>query len=136
METSSIANFARTMARLPDEELLRIAFPGVGDEYQPEAIAAAQAEIKTRDITEDKISDIENHIKQIDEEKIAAAKEPLGFTGAFLSITFAPFTVINLIAIISLFAKGYKEEAFNVAAYIAMGLFGYIVLATMLVILV
>jgi hypothetical protein len=41
-------DFAKTMARLSDEELYQIAFPAADEEFAPEAVTAARTEVESR----------------------------------------------------------------------------------------
>ena len=128
-------DFARTMTRLPDEELFRIAYPDVGEDYALAAITAAQAEIDKRGISQEEVRQIRYEIYQEREDRLPIAEEPLGKSGRVMFVVGAPFLGLIFFAILVLFITGYREKAFNAAAYVAIGLAGYCCLGGAILIL-
>ncbi|NYT39270.1 hypothetical protein HZY97_00735 [Sphingomonas sp. R-74633] len=118
-------DFAKTMARLPDEALFDIAHPDIGEDYAPEAIAAARAEIGRRGISEEEGRQIRYDIFQEREERLPPAEEPLSKAGRIASMAFSICLGPMLFVILMLFFLGYREKALNTAAYMAIGLMGY-----------
>lgn len=118
-------DFAKTMARLPDEALFRIAHPDIGEEYAGEAIAAAQAEIGKRGISAEEGRQIRYDLFQEREAQLPRGEEPLGKAGRIASMVFAICIGPMLLVILMLFFLGYREKAFNAAAWMAIGLAGY-----------
>lgn len=129
-------DFVKTMARLPDEALFRIAHPGIGEDYAEPAIAAAQAEIGRRGISQEEGIRIRDDIDREREGQLPPAEQPLSKTGRIASVIFAIFVVPMLSIIMWMFFLGYREKAFNTAAYMAIGLMGYTGLAVVALILI
>jgi hypothetical protein len=118
-------DFEKTMKEAPDAELIRIVITN-RDEYQEAAIAAAEAELSSRNIPAEKISLLEK--KQIEEntEKAHRAAIPLEIPWKILAFLFPG--VIQLIIAGSLKGNGYDRKANEVSRWTFYGLFFYMAL--------
>lgn len=119
------SDFVKTMARLPDEALFRIAHPDIGEEYAAEAIAAAQAEIASRGISAEEGQQSRYGIYQEREDQLPQDEEPLSKAGRVAAVAFSICIGPMLFVILLLFFLGYREKAYNTAAWMAVGLAGY-----------
>ena len=116
-------DFARTMARLPDEELLRIAHPAVGEDYAAEAIAAAQAETATRGIAADVLPEI-----PAERTKQMRADAPLSHVGWIAMVAIAPILIFSISFIVILAATGHRQKARDAIGALVAAALIYLVL--------
>lgn len=129
-------NFAKTMARLPDEELFRIAHPDIGEDYAAEAIAAARDEIGKRGISQEEGQQLRYEIAQMRDAQLPPEEEPLSKAGRVASVVFSICIGPMLFVILMLFFLGYREKAFNTASWMAIGLAGYFGVAISVMVLI
>ncbi|MBO9711530.1 hypothetical protein [Sphingomonas sp.] len=100
-------DYAKTMARLPDESLARIANPAPGEDYERDAIDAARRELTRRGISVDELempapTTVEmRHDGRVD--------EPLSTAGRIGFFLFG-FTVLGMLAALILGMMGYTRK--------------------------
>lgn len=126
-------DFSKTMARLPDEELFRIAYPDANDEFEAEAIAAALAEIGKRGISGEEPR-VQSRIVELEEEDSVRAEQPLGKVGWIAFMLTAPILIFSIPAALVLYSMGYRKMAGDARGAIVGGWLIYLALITILVI--
>jgi hypothetical protein len=121
-------DFSKTMARLPDEELLRIAYPDAGDEFETDAITAARAEISKRGISEHERPQLQSRIAELETEDSERAEQPLGKGGWVAFMLTAPILILSIPAALVLYAMGYRRMAGDARGAIVGGWLIYLLL--------
>lgn len=121
-----VFDFEKTMKEAPDAELIRIVITN-RDEYQEAAIAAAEAELSQRNLSQEQLALLQ--IRQIGEntEKAYKAAIPLDIHWKILAFLFPG--IFQLIIAGSFKANGYERKANEVGKWTFYGLFFYIALA-------
>jgi len=131
-------DFSEIMSKRSDAELIEIV-KKFRDQYQPEAIEAAETELKKRDLTPDKIEAAKQEIKQKEDNIKNKADEPLGIGWkilAFISVFLGIFPVILSFLIASrIKGEGYERKCKEVRLWTFYGivlfiLFGLLIIFT------
>jgi hypothetical protein len=104
-------DYAKTMARLQDEELFRIAQAEPHTEYEPEAIKAAQSEIDRRGISEEEKRAIGSQIAHEQDEEIRRPQAQLSNVEMVGFLFIGPLLLISIPLAVMLGAKGYPQKA-------------------------
>ena len=129
-------NFDRTMSRLPDEGVVRIAFSSEKDGYVPEAIDAAKAEVERRGLTQSEIFQTLVDVQEEREVGDPQLQEPLGNVAWLVFATFAPLLITFVVAI-AFGILGYRRKCGQAFLAIWAGFIGWgiitIVLLTIMV---
>lgn len=79
------------MGRLPDEDLVRIAFPEKCDGFEETFIQAAKSELERRGISSDQTEVLKYEAAEVRELDDVRSSEPLGLPGKILFLVFGPF---------------------------------------------
>jgi hypothetical protein len=116
-------DFARTMSRYPDEEVIRIACLGDDDGYESEAITAAKAELAKRQISRDAIDETLADQAHYEATKIPKVEIPMSPAGRIFYAIFAFFLFIPAIVVAILIeSNGYKRKAREAWISISIGI--------------
>lgn len=119
--------FAEVMAQRTDADLLEIATTA-RDDYQDEALEAAEAELSRRDLTPEIVEAAEQQLEEKRQESANRASEPL--SAHWKALTFVFPGVANLFIALAVKSEGYERKyreawrwtLYGVAAYAALGL--------------
>jgi hypothetical protein len=113
------------MREMTDEELCEML---VHDKnYVPEAVMAAQHEIATRNLTQERITEIQDALKKKDENDIALANIPLRWSIRILMFIFS-FGIIQAIIGEYYRNRGYERKHRECWAWMKYGLFFWVIL--------
>lgn len=114
-------SFSSNMARMPDEELIRISYSQPDEGFLPEAIDAAKAELARRSIRNDDLYavryDMESERHEEFNKDILDLRTSNRFAFAIFGIAFLPCIIIVMI----LYARGYKRMATQAMNCIVLG---------------
>ncbi len=80
-------DFTEVMVKKSDSELLEIVTK-LKDDYQPEAIIAAENEIEKRNLSTDQIEQAEIELEEREQENLEKENEPLGIVQKILFLIF------------------------------------------------
>ena len=125
-------DFQQIMSEASNEELIKIVTL-LRDEYQPEAVATAEAELKKRNLPQgqfEQIRQITEFNKNVEDAK---ASEPL--SGIFKVLCFLfPFVGLAAMVFIAMYlkSKGYRKKGNDVAKWTLLGALFYCVLCFIL----
>lgn len=122
------SKFENVMTQRTDSDLMEIVTIN-REEYQPEAMAAAEAELKKRELTIEQIKSAEHDVKIKADFKAEIADRPLGI--GWKMITFFIPGIINILIAGTLKAEGYErkwKEAWHWTFYGICFYFGLILL--------
>lgn len=100
---------ATKMARLREEELVRIAFGGEDEGFEDAHVAAARSELERRGVAPSDISDLRDELVEIKIEEDLKASEPLGTAGRFLFFLFGALW-LTWLATAALKYQGYNQK--------------------------
>ena len=117
-------DFTEVMAKRSDSELLEIVTK-LKDDYQPEAVAAAELEIKNRNLSTEQIENAENEIKEKEISLSEKENEPLG-TGQKILFFIFFWGVIPWGMAGTFKANGYLRKYKDAWKYMKYGLFTFI----------
>lgn len=81
------SEFSKVMENKSDSELLEIVTK-LKDDYQPEAVIAAEKEVESRNLSSEQIEQAEIEIKEKEVENLEKANEPLGVGQKILFLLF------------------------------------------------
>jgi lipopolysaccharide export LptBFGC system permease protein LptF len=118
-----VFDFEKTMKEVPDAELIRIVFTN-RNEYQEAAIAAAEAELSTRNLSSETLSFLEQ--KQIAKNTETAYKAELPLELHWKIVAFLFPGVFQLIIAGFFKGNGFDRKANEVGKWTFFGLFFYI----------
>ncbi|WP_145960863.1 hypothetical protein [Sphingosinithalassobacter portus] len=124
-------DFGAAMARMQVEDLFRIANSGEADGFEPEAMAAARAELALRNIAESDRHRIEAEVAVDQAERAGRASEPLSNRAWILSLLLGPFVILStpvLVALIALGVAGYRRKLWEFYMAAIWGLIVYLIL--------
>ncbi|MEI6823936.1 MAG: hypothetical protein WCL51_18550 [Bacteroidota bacterium] len=123
--------FAERMSQRTNSELLKIIYEQKND-YQPEAVEAAELEIKKRNLSEEEIKESiqENKTKKVIEIEKANMKLAIGFK--ILTFIFPGFLQIVFAGTFK--ADGYDRKARELARWTINGFIFYVVIILLLII--
>ncbi len=122
--------FAEVMAKRSYAELHEIVCK-LRNEYEPEAVAAAEAEVEKRNLAGEKIQPIENEIKSRKQLKAEKANAPLQVHWKILTLLLPG--LLNLIIADELKAEGYDRQYSEIWQWFFCGL-GFYILILLIVI--
>lgn len=105
------ADFSARMTRVPDEELVRIAFSEPEDGFVFEAVSAAKEELERRKITHSDLDYLKEQIQISDHEMVDRKSAPLSNGAFFAFLIFGPLLTFSLGAAIILLFCGYHKKA-------------------------
>ncbi|SIO13513.1 hypothetical protein SAMN02745824_3087 [Parasphingorhabdus marina DSM 22363] len=114
-------DFAARVERMPDEDLVRIAFSKDEEGFVPEMISAARQELANRDVSQ---TDVETVIDQAEQENSYLGnekEEPLSdiaWAGFFF---FGNIMIVSIPFVVILLFSGYHKKARQAAVAIAAG---------------
>lgn len=128
---SSVNNFAEVMVKRTYAELHEIVGK-LRNEYEPEAVAAAEAEVARRNLTGEKIEPKENIFRTIKKSIEDKANAPLQIYWKIITLLF-PGLLILLFAD-DLRAEGYERRYKEIWRWFFYGLGFYVGLLILLVI--
>lgn len=97
--------FTSLMVQLSDSELLKVVTIARND-YQPEAIEAAEIELKNRNMSVQQTEEIERENESLEQIKIEKSNKGLGFTLKVLSFFFPGIIPI-------LFSRVFKADGYD-----------------------
>lgn len=113
-------NFAEVMTSRSNAELLEIVTK-LKEDYQPEAVQAAEAEIEKRNLSQDQIKAAEVEISENETLNINKAHEPLGLRQKILFLFF--FWGVLPWAMAGTFkAKGYTKKYKDAWKFMKIGI--------------
>ncbi|ANE51789.1 hypothetical protein [Flavisolibacter tropicus] len=118
-------NFEKTMKDAADAELIRIVITN-RDEYQEAAIAAAEAELSRRNLSEDKLAKLKNRQQWQNDEKAYKAGIPLELHWKIIAFLIPGF--FQLIIAGSFKSGGYDRKANEVGKWTIYGISFYLVI--------
>ena len=118
-------DFEKTMEKASDTELIRIVTNP--DQYQHEAIIAAQKELSKRNIPHEQFLTIKGSVGKENDIQAYKANTPLEIHWKVLAFLFPGF--VQLILASSFKAEGYERKANEVARWTFYGLGFYIAIA-------
>ena len=116
-------DFEQTMKQASDEELIRIVITN-RDEYQEAAIAAAEKELRLRNLPKQQLAMHTNKQQWLNERKAMKAAVPLELHWKILSFLFPG--VIQLIIAGSFKANGYDQKANEIGKWTIYGVLFYL----------
>lgn len=90
--------FANIMRKRSDEELLEIT-TRLKNDYQPDAVKAAEKELKNRGLSTDQLERIQENVTVKAEKEESISQKPLGFVQKLLFLIFSIGIIPMLIAI-------------------------------------
>jgi hypothetical protein len=128
------SDFAATMARVPDEELVRIAHGDAEDGFVAAAVEAARAELAVRGVSAVASDELLFEAAEVRAKDDARAERPLGTGGWIAFALFAPALLLTIPAIVVLRAMGYREMASDARGGVVAGILAYLALAMVLLI--
>jgi len=121
-------NYARTMAKLPDEGLVRIAFAEAVEGYAPDAVDAAKEELRRRGLSDDAA----RHLAENDGYESLAKVDPRTVAlsdRAWLALVIgAPLFAIMLVIVGIMFFAGYTKWSRQALLAILTGVVGWNIL--------
>lgn len=117
-------DFTKVMAKRSDSELLEI-LTKLKDDYQPEAVAAAELEIKNRNLSTEQIESAEKEIKEKEISLTEKENEPLG-TGQKILFFIFFWGVIPWGMAGTFKANGYLRKYKDAWKFMKYGLFTFI----------
>lgn len=126
-------DFTQIMSQRSDSELLEI-LSKTRDDYLPEAIAAAEAELKKRNLSVDEIGSANQEIKKKHEVLKEKADEPLGSSWKILT-----FLLPGLVALLisgALKAGGYERKSTELEKWTFWGIAFYVIVALLILLCV
>jgi len=124
--------FSKVMQEKSDGELLEI-ISKLKDDYQPEAVSAAEVEIKKRNLSLDQIERAEEEIKIKEKNQTEKEKEALGMGQKILFFLF--FWGIIPWAMAGTFkAKGYKRKYKDAWRFMKIGMIVFLGIPVLIVI--
>jgi len=103
------------------------------DEYNPEAVAAAEAEVEKRNILGEKIHPIGRDLRSRKQLKAEKANEPLQTQWKILTLLFPG--ILNLIMADALKANGYERQYQEIWKWFFYGLGFYVMILLIVIIL-
>ncbi len=112
------------MAAKSDSDLLEIVTK-LKDDYQPEAVEAAKAEIERRNLSADDISQAEKELEIKDAKQIEKENEPLDFGQKFLFFIFF-WGVIPWAMAGTFMNNGYTKKYKDAWKYMKLGLLVFV----------
>jgi hypothetical protein len=117
-------SFIEIMSQKSDEQLLKIiARP---QDYQPEALEAAQREVSKRNLSSERVEVVKNEI--IEEEKLSLAKAAIPLEGTYKALSFFFPGIILLMISSALRTNGYEKKASDLVRWTVFGFGFYIAL--------
>lgn len=127
-------DFEAKMAKMQNEQLVEIAFSSDKEGFDPEAIAAAKAEIEKRNLPIEEFSRLEEQAVQQSEVQSNIPYEPLPRSRWILIAIFSPISLIFLLVFVYLnySSRGYKQKATDSLKATALGYACYIALGMLL----
>jgi hypothetical protein len=102
-------DFEKTLAERTDEQLCDM-LAHAGD-YQPEAVAAARAEMQRRNLTPTQVTELDAHSQAIRAHEQDSAQRPLGWVGR-ITIFILAFSLVS-IAITAFVAEAFRNRGFT-----------------------
>jgi hypothetical protein len=124
--------FIEVMSKRSDVELVEILTKYKND-YQPEAIYAAETEFKKRNLSLEKMNEIEKEIKTKKNNKIIIENKPLQVYWKILVFIFPGF--LNLIFSLIFKAEGYEKRYKETWKWTFYGILFYAILILILFLL-
>lgn len=122
---NNIEKFREKMSKLSDEELFDVL--AHKKDYVPDAIAAAENELKSRDLPHERIVALRIMAEEKRKEKQERANAPLPWGLKILSFVFA-IGIPQVIACESYRNRGYTRRANECWVWMGYGVFFYIVI--------
>jgi hypothetical protein len=98
------------MQRMHDEDLFRIANSSEVDEFEPDFVAAAQAELQRRGLGAEEIDELAAQAEQLAADEEARKDEPLSWPARIAFLVFGITTVGIFFAIAQLYF-GYPRKS-------------------------
>ena len=117
-------DFTEIMAKRSDSELLEIATK-LKDDYQPEAVTAAELEIKNRNLSTEQLENAEIEIKEKEISLAEKENEPLG-TGQKILFFIFFWGVIPWGMARTFKANGYLKKYKDAWKFMKYGLFAFL----------
>ena len=105
------------------EELLRIVHPDMREEFESEAIFAAQAELDGRDLNDLSQHEVNDNIDAEISERRSKSEKSLSNIGWAIFVLIGPIFAVSLGAAILLFATGNTQKAKDALGGIVAGVF-------------
>ncbi len=118
-------DFTEVMKKRSDSELLEIVTK-LKDDYQPEAVNAAELKIKKRNLSTDQIEKAQTELKQKEITKTEKENEPLG-TGQKILFFIFFWGVIPWGMAGTFKANGYQKKYKDAWKFMKYGLFTFLV---------
>ena len=122
-------DFKKTMRETSDEELVKI-LTVFRDDYQEEAIDAAEKELQLRNLSEEKKEVYKNAAEDQREVEIKKSNEPLGMEWKILTLIFP--MVITFILSGFYKSNGYDKKAKDLVIWTFFGFGSYLLLIIVL----
>jgi len=124
--------FTSSMIQLSDSELLKVVTIARND-YQPEAIEAAEIELKNRNLSVQKTEEVIKENEALEQIKIEKANKELGITLKVLSFIFPGIIQILFSRVFK--ADGYDRKARELLKWTFYGFGFYLGIVILIVIL-
>ena len=105
------------------EELLRIVHPDTREEFESEAILAAQKELNDRDLNDLSQHEINENIDAEISDRRSKSEKPLSNVGWAIFVLISPIFAISIGAAILLYATGNTQKAKDALGGIVAGVF-------------
>ena len=118
------SDFTKIMANRSDGELLEIVTK-LKDDYQPEAVIAAELEIKNRNLSTEQLENAEIEIKEKEISLAEKENEPLG-TGQKILFFIFFWGVIPWVMAGTFKANGYLKKYKDAWKFMKYGLFAFL----------
>lgn len=117
-------DFTEVMEKHSDSELLEIVTK-LKNDYQPEAVTAAEIEIKKRNLSTDQVEQAETEIKQKEISITEKENEPLG-TGQRIMFFIFFWGIIPWVMAGTFKANGYLRKYKDAWRFMKYGLFAFL----------
>lgn len=112
--------FQERMSKLSNEDLVSIAYSGLEEGYEEQAILAAKAELSRRNIETKQVDELRDELAQLSDADKNKGSRPLPLPAKVFFLLFGGFFVISAFAIFAMHTRGYKkmvEDALRYALY-------------------
>lgn len=121
---------ATKIARLRDEELVRIAFGGDAEGFEENYVDAARSELERRGGAPREISDLREELVELKIEEDLKASQPLGTAGRVLFFLFGALW-LTWLATVALKYQGYDQKFRDAWRWIIYGFGMWAVIAAL-----
>ncbi|MEM7779904.1 MAG: hypothetical protein AAF697_05875 [Pseudomonadota bacterium] len=127
-------DYTSQMRRMSNEDLVAIIDPFTEDEFEPEAIEAARAELSHRNVDPLALLEIQQDQDALAVNEVAKASEPLGRAGWLAFAVTAPFFVVTAMMAFSFSDAGYTKKTGDAFVGILVGVCFYTLVIAVLVV--